>query len=412
LAITRVTVIDVHRGQRLPDHTVVVTGARITGVGPSRSIPVPAGARAVDGRGLYLMPGLFDAHVHLTEETGPFVPLYLAFGITAARDVGGYLDSLRALRARLSAGAEIGPRLYYAGGPIDGDPPRWAGGLYPRVPVVVRTPEEARAAVRQAKAAGVDFIKLYVGLTPLLLRTAVAEAHAQGLKATADLLTWSFAPESAAVAGLDGLEHTVPSASPLAWTRDSARMEHIVAALAARGTTLTSTLVLYDRQRAQLPTAAPTYRALPAALRQRSAEMLRTRGVAAQFEYACRTVRAFAARGGQVLAGTDSYFMTVYPGDVHRELELLVACGLTPAQALAAGTLNPARWLTATDSLGGIARGKLADLLLLGGDPLADIRNTQQIRAVVANGRLFDRAALDALLADPARAGRGAAARP
>lgn len=118
------------------------------------------------------------------------------------------------------------------------------------------------------------------------------------------------------------------------------------------------------------------------------------------FQYECLTVREYVASGGQLLAGTDSYFMGAYPGDLHRELELLVGCGLSTAQALAAGTINPARWLGATDSLGTIAEGKLADLLLLDADPLSDIRNTRRVRAVVANGRLYERAELDALLSD------------
>ena len=208
------------------------------------------------------------------------------------------------------------------------------------------------------------------------------------------------------MARLDGLEHGIPPGALRGATLDSAHTARVAAALVAGGTSLTSTLVVFDRLRAPLPVDAPTYRALPPALQQRSAAMLEA--INGPFASACRAVRAVAAAGGRVLAGTDSYFLASYPGDVHRELELLVQCGLTPAQALAAGTRAPARWLGAADSLGAVAPGQLADLLVLGGDPLADVRNTWRIRAVVANGRLYPRAALDALVAGAARAPRSA----
>lgn len=352
------------------------------------------------------MPGLFDAHVHLTEEAGRFEPLYLAFGITSVRDVGGYADTLRDLRARIEAGAEPGPRIWFAGHPVDGDPPRWAGGSYPQVPVSVRTPDEAWAAVRAVKASGADFVKLYMGLDPTLLAAAVDEAHALGMRATADLMPWRFDADSALAAGLDGFEHMLPppGRNPRIWQTDSAQMQGLVERAVSRGASLTTTLILYDRWIPALPEGEATFQALSPALRARSAEMLRSL-FAVELDYACRTVGAFARAGGTVLAGTDAFFTNVYPGDLHRELELLVSCGLTPAQALAAGTRNPARWLGAED-VGTLAPGQVADMILLGADPLADIRATRAIQLVIVRGRAYTPAELMAAVRDEVEPGR------
>lgn len=388
LVITGATVIPGTDSKPRPGASVVIEGGHIACVGSPAACPAPRGARTINGHGRWLIPGLFDAHVHITEEQGRFGPLYLAFGITSVRDMGGYVDSLLALRAKIAAGRALGPRVYFAGNPIDGDPPEWPN-LYPKVPVVVRTAGEARQAVREAKAAGVDFIKLYHGLSPSLLAAAVSEAHAQGLKATADLIPWRFAPDSAISAGLDGFEHTVPPPDGdfEIWTHDSVRMDALMDRIRASGAAVTSTMVIFERFLPTLPITEPSYQALPPALQQRSAEMLRDSRTGRLLSYACRIARAVSVKGGLLLAGTDSYFMVSYPGDLHRELELLVGCGLTPKQALAAGTRNPARWLGA-DSLGTIERGKVADLVLLRGDPLADIRQTRRIELVITGGQV------------------------
>jgi hypothetical protein len=239
-------------------------------------------------------------------------------------------------------------------------------------------------------------VKLYHGLTPPALAAAVSEAHAQGLKATADLLEWGVPQiRDAVAAGLDGLEHgivveelRVPRAGP---TPDLAGVEALLADLRTRGVALTSTLVLFERAWLTHILDVPTYRALPPALQAQSREMVQwsnDHDELSWFNRACRAVRLFNARGGTILAGTDSFYLNVYPGDVHRELELLVQCGLTPAQALAAATRNPAEWLRAQD-LGTLVIGKLADMVLLRADPLADIRNTQQVELVIQGGRVW-----------------------
>lgn len=416
LAIVDATVIDGTGAGPLTHATVLMDHGRITCVGSAAACPVPRGAQVISGRGRWVIPGLFDAHVHISEEPGNYLPLYLAFGITSVRDMGGYVDSLKMIRAAVASGARAGPRVYLAGRPLDGDPPRWPS-LYPNVPRVIRSRLQAEQAVREMVAAGADFIKLYNGLTPELLRVATAEAHRLGRKTTADLLAWEFPGDSALPNVTDGFEHLLPFLEPsrhwslLSWDRDSVRVDSLVDRLVAQGTTLTTTLVLFDRlAEGALPTGEPTYEALPPELQERSESLLtevtpqgeQSQAVARKLwrsaeRYLCAEVRLFNAKGGTVLAGTDSYFLLSFPGDLHRELELLVECGLAPAQALAAATRRPAAWLT-VDSVGALVPGAVADLVLLRADPLADIRNTRDIELIIQAGRRWDPADLLALV--------------
>lgn len=416
LAIVDATVIEGEEARPLTHANVLMDHGRIRCVGPARTCPVPRGAQRIDGRGRWVIPGLFDAHVHISEEGGDYLPLYLAFGITSVRDVGGYVDSLIRIRAAVASGERAGPRVYMAGRPLDGDPPQWPT-LYPLVPRVIHSVPEAQEAVREMVGAGADFLKLYNGLSPELLRAATAEAHRLGRKTTADLWDWGFPADSALMSATDGFEHVLPflegTRHPafLSWTRDSARIDSLIGRIVAQGVSLTSTLVISDRLAdGVLPTGEPTYRALPANLQQRG-ESLLTRFTPADelnraidrklrrrlVSYICAEVRLFNAKGGMLLAGTDSYFLLSLPGDLHRELELLVNCGLTPAEALAAATRRPAAWL-GVDSVGTVARGAVADLVLLRADPLADIRHTRDIELVIQAGHKWNPAELLALV--------------
>jgi imidazolonepropionase-like amidohydrolase len=175
-----------------------------------------------------------------------------------------------------------------------------------------------------------------------VFEAAVAETHARGLKVAADLLPWELPQlEQAVAAGIDSLEHGIvvqelirKQADPPA---EQSRVERLLADMQKRGVALTSTLVLFERAfTTMLVTDVPTYSALPEVLQKRSADVLRWFNAreAIWFNAACRAVGMFGARGGIVLAGTDSLFVNVYPGDIHRELQLLVQCGLTPISAL------------------------------------------------------------------------------
>jgi imidazolonepropionase-like amidohydrolase len=395
LVIEGATLVVPDGGELRADVRVVIVGDRIRCVGPRDECAAPSGGRIVDGRGRYVLPGLFDAHVHTSQRLPQVAPLYLAFGITSVRDAGGFPDFTRSLQDDIAAGALLGPRIYTAGRPIDGEPSAWP---IPGIARTVRTDEEARAAVRASLAEGADFIKLYTALPRDLVRAAVDEAHAIGAKVTIDYVLRG--PEVVDT-GIDGVEHVLP---PPAMAKDLVQRYAAVGGavpvaqtlrrMQERGTALTTTLVLMERiATGGLAEDEATFAALPESLRARSAEMLAGMdGQAAAFMramqgYACDQVKTFVAIGGTILAGTDSYFLSSYPGDLHRELELLVRCGMTPAQALVAGTAAPARWLGLRD-VGVVEPGARADLLLLRANPLRDISATREIEWVVKDGHL------------------------
>jgi len=199
VAIRGVAVIDVEAGTALPDRTVVIEGERIARVAPSAEVELGADVLVIDGAGLYLVPGLVDAHVHVIHPD-TFAPLLLANGVTLARDLGGPTKERVALRERLARGEALGPELRVTGAIVDGDPPVWPFSE------PVDTEEEARAAVRKLHAASVDEIKVYSLLEPGPFRAAIAEAHALGLRAVGHVPE-SVPLEDALEAGLDEIEH-------------------------------------------------------------------------------------------------------------------------------------------------------------------------------------------------------------
>lgn len=399
LVVDGATLVVADRGERRAGTRIVVEGDRILCVGTSHTCPAPAVAQHLDARGRFVVPGLFDAHIHTSQRLAQIAPLYLAFGITSVRDMGGFPDFTRSLQERIRSGALLGPRIFTSGRPIDGAPSAWPIAGVARE---VQTADEARAAVRASLAEGADFIKLYNALPLELVRAAADEAHVQGVRVTIDHILRG--PE-VVDAGVDGVEHLVPP-QPLGRNlmqrfSDSgagASEGEVLKRMHARGVVLTTTMVLMERaQSGGLAEQETTYAALPPPLRERSRQMFQgvdeamTAFFRATQGYACRQIRAFAALGGTILAGTDSYFLNSYPGDLHRELELLVNCGLTPAQALVAGTSAPARWLGLRDG-GVVEPGARADFLLLRADPLQDIQATRQIEWIIQAGRVHSQA--------------------
>lgn len=382
--------------------SIVFHGGRLACVDATEQCKAPPGARIIDGRGHWIIPGLIDFHTHSAELTEySYGPLYLAFGVTAIRDVGGRTDSSLALRARWEH--EPAPRLFISGHPLDGDPPRWPP-MFPDVPWVVRNPAEAREAVRRARESGVDFIKLYGGLSPEALGAATEEAHRLGLKVTADIYYWDTPTDVAIGFGIDGLEHGVGELirvpPRLRWARDSTRIRMILRKMVDGGVLLTPTNGGFEASGYDsLPTWKPTFQAMPQEMRDRSREWWAeadTTWLRDEREFyrdtwpgeMCRTLRELRQMGGQVAVGTDAFFFTNYPGDLHGELLWLTRCGFTPREAIAAATSVPAAWLGA-DSLGVLRAGAMADFLLLDGNPLEDVRNTSGISLVVSRGRVL-----------------------
>jgi hypothetical protein len=377
IAIAGVTVIDVANGTRLKKQTVVVRGTRIAAIG-RRRVRIPSGARVIDGRGRFLIPGLWDVHVHSAASVERDYSIYVALGIIGVRD---------------------GPILDGAGSNAPGA-------------VIVRNAEQARRAVDSLAAGGAEVIELSDFLRRDAFFGAVTQARHHGLSVTGRV-PYSVSVVEAAEGGLSSVEHLRGFAFDCSPIGDSLRAE--VMSLAGEVAAGRAARPALDAARERALAAALSTR--DDARCTRSIEMVRRHGTwvvpalgngwrEREGSPRSRAERAnialFRHAGVPLLAGTDvGDSGRVVAAALHDELEQLAAAGLGTAEALRAATMNPARFLRLGDGPGTMEAGDPADLVLLDADPLADIRNTRRIRAVIASGQLYDRKALNALLAEP-----------
>ena len=415
LALVGATVIDGSGGPALPDAVVVVRRGHIESVGTRAGFQLPPRTLEVDVRGRWIIPGLIDAHAHIQPWA---LPRYLRWGVTTVRDVHGQLDSIIQLRDRVNLGALTGPRVYSAGAMIDGEPT-----IYPDA-LGAERPRDARRDVDRLVNASADLVKVYTHVTPALMTAVIDEARTFNLRVAGHLgLTDAV---TAAKDGISSIEHLtgVPEAclpDPTAlyaahargffagWTAferswaglDSVALGRVAATLASQRVVLVPTLVLHETfSRLDDPATLQDtmLRAVPPAQVERwnVPGMVRRAGWTAADYSAFRAarprqdlfLRLFAAAGGTIAAGTDASNQLLIPGySEHEELALLVAAGLSPRDALLAGTRSGAI-LLGVDSLGLLAPGKVADLVVLRRDPLADIRNTLSIDRVMKGGYL------------------------
>jgi len=454
IVIEHVTVIDVQTGERRADQSVLITGNRIAAIGSTGQLEAPKGARRVHAGGSFITPGLWDMHAHTYRSLDVVGSLYLANGVTGIRDMGSRIGEkpVLALRDSIRAGTKLGPRMVVGGGPR-----RLVGGVLPppqlpgAPPAGELTEREARAAVDSLARMGVDFIKAVSLSAPAFLGAADAaranklfivghlpwrldiraasEAGARSLEHLLGILTACSKREDelrSAIAGwMENHENFGPDAEAhfvqeLVSSQDPAKCAKLYARLAQSGTFIGPTLLVMRQQGWPEEIPAPDdsrlrYVRVEEQARWRSGEINRRRlakgmdlqSLAAQHRtlYSAyeEIIRQLARSGVPLLLGSDAGFPFIFHGaSVRDEMALLVRAGLSPLQVLQMATLQPARYLGRTDELGAVAPGKLADLLILDGDPLADITNTARIRAVVADGCFLDRAALDQLLASAA----------
>lgn len=434
LALTHVTIVDVETGGLRPGQTVLIDGSRITWTGADADARIPRGARVVDAPGRYVIPGLWDMHVHAAREgrARHFWPLFLAHGVTGVREMGSYLDTLQHWRAQARTPGSGAPRIVWSSPMLDGSPTSWRHGYG------VADSAAAVAAVDSMRALGFDFLKVYdrlpreayfaiaararqrgipfAGHVPDDVTTAEAsDAGQRSIEHTGDFIALecvpggvralealiaaevSGAPRDTLEAALDRLRRAADAGPDPAACRD------LHARLARNGTWLTPTFTVHRGRGGAVDADDPRMRYVPPALAQRWRD---DHGAPGEDERRIARLQAasvaLAHRAGVgILAGTDaSDEAFVFAGSgLHDELRYLVdEGGLTPLEALRAATLNPARYLGAADSLGSVRAGRLADLVVLDANPLEDIRNTTRIFAVVANGRLIDATERERLL--------------
>ncbi|USD25932.1 amidohydrolase family protein [Flagellimonas marinaquae] len=448
ILIESVTVIDAKSGERA-NLNVLLTGNKIMEVS-KKPIAPPSNSTVIDGKGKYLIPGLWDAHVHLTFTPGleqAMFPLFLGNGITSIRDTGGLMHKVLPWKEKSIQEPDSSPRLFIAGPLLDGLPNVYDGNPgRPEISVGLGSEEEAIAMVDSLAAAGVDLIKAYEMLNPEMFKTIVAAAKKHNLPVTGHVPLSVDAIE-ASEHGLRSMEHMRNLEMSCSSDHDSllrARKQMLAKGKGELGGVLRSAIHTsqrlhafntFDQQRAaqvlaalkkngtwQIPTVTlstgginrlyengdwrKTFEYLPETIKSnwkeaanKATEKMSNELSVAHGEWVLKMVKRLKKADVKVMAGTDTPIGFLTPGfSLHKELEMLVKGGMEPLEAIASATLLPSQYFKLQDSIGTIEKNMIADLVLLDANPLSDITNTRLIRAVVRNGTYYDRKALDGLL--------------
>lgn len=415
------------------DRIVIIERNIITSVSTKTSLP--KNAIIIDGKDKYLIPGLWDMHAHtLTDNRYEYVfPLLVANGITGVREMASNLpyEKINQLRQDVAGGKLLGPRfgaLSYR--LLDGP-----GTLFANVAIVVRSPDQGRQLVRTFKQNGADFIKPYNLLSRDVYLAIVNEAKKQKIPLEGHV-PFSMTPAEVSDLGQKSIEHNFgvllycsrnaaelqaqTQSHPALWGRfeavaalsyDTVKAHRLYKQLVRNNTWSCPTIVIYRPLRFGSDSVLmldTLLQYIPKSVRQAWHETFTQRIMQNVPDSAAREIRDemrmfivgdMYRAGVHILAGTDMPNPYTLPGfSMHEELELLVKSGLSPLEALRAATINPAKFLGKEKEFGTIEKGKLADLVLLNGNPLEDIRNTKKIEAVIVNGMLLHRGDLDALL--------------
>ena len=385
VAVVGATLIDGRGGPAVADSVVVVRGDRIVAAGTRASVRVPASAEVFEARGLTLLPGLIDAHFHIDGDD-PLPALFLSHGVTSLRDPGQWIEAYDAASAA-SATAPV-PRLFLTGPHLDSPPP-----AYPADSYVVRDADEARLAVKRFAEQGASAFKVYFRLPVGLIRVVCEEAHRRGLPVTSHLEIVDAG--DAIRAGVDGVEHVTSFGTALlpareaekyrqsvladnaarregryeVWNKadlDGPRAQAVIKLMVEHGTYLSPTLAIFERRAGDKDTTD-----------------VHLNGYKKMLDFTARARRA----GVRVVVGSHSAVPHAERGWAYqRELELLVEAGLTPMQAIVAGTSENARFFHVEERLGSVEPGKLADLLFVEGDPLKEIGVMRNVRRVMLGG--------------------------
>lgn len=447
LAIQHATVIDATGHPAEPDMTVVIEGDRISAISPSKKAHIPKHAQIVDGTGKFLIPGLWDMHVHgASDARAPWSHLlFLANGVVGVRDMSGPSDA-NAWRAMQVTDTDPSPTIYLGSPIVDGPHPLW------RDSIVVADEAQGREVVDQQQQRGAAFIKVYSGLSRDAYFAIADEANKRDIP-FAGHVPESVTAAEASVAGQKSIEHLTKVAegcskdekniavedqrlealfrapdatmaqkidagknlirldARVVETYDEGIAQSLFALFVKNRTWQTPTLTMLQAQiddplntddprlkylskEVQVTWAAGYYKRLPPEPR---AAMARLKKV--EFDESLKIVGLMYRAGVPILAGTDTMNPGCFPGfGIHDELALLVEAGLSPLAALQAATRNAAQFIGQIDRRGTIEVGKTADLVVLDKDPLADIHNTRTVQAVVLNGKLFPRPTLNAML--------------
>jgi hypothetical protein len=425
-SIRHVTIINVQTGTELKDQTVRIQGTRIASVAPTQDSD--ATPNSIDAHGAYLIPGLWDMHVHVHDPDE--LPLYIVNGVTGIRIMSGERDTA-ARRAELAREVPS-PEIYLASAIVDGDPPIWPGSI------VVKKPADARRTVDEIKSSGADFVKVYNRI-PRDAYFAIADEAKQQHIPFEGHVPDAITAQEASSAGQRSIEHLtgIPiscSSKQNELMAESLRAQMfrdklVVVARAYQSYDAAKCRALFEDFRRNQTWQVPTLTVLQLWGRlddqrylsdprqayidhksrdrwEERTDFQRHHWSGPQFDMARgifsadkKIVGAMFRAGVPMMAGTDAMNPYCFPGfSLHDELALLVQSGVTPLAALQMATINPAQFMDRTADLGTVEPGKIANLVLLRADPLADIHNTTQIEAVWLEGKYFNHEALSEML--------------
>ena len=396
-------VINTTGGPPLRDATVIVRDGRIAEIGSAKP---PQDADILDGSGKFLIPGLWDMHVHLSWTTSSALPVLVANGVTTVRDLGSRFGEIDEWRTKIAAGLMTGPRILRVG-------PILNGQKFNEYQIVTGNPDETRGVARALTQIGVDFLKVHRRMPRDSYFALIDEGKKLGISVVGHI-PLSVAPEEASNAGQATIEHTetlfegtfatAHKDEKLAYAirhfREDGEAERLFAVFVKNHTvvdpTLAAWLPIVTGQRGSDPrmryVAASNKKSIPEIP---SEDLQGYRETFAEFR---KVVGLMNRTGVTLVTGTDVAGPRIPGFPLHDELALFVESGLTPMQAIQAATITSAKVVGKSNELGSIEVGKIADLVLLDANPLDDIHNTQKIAAVIVGGRLLRRADLDALL--------------
>jgi imidazolonepropionase-like amidohydrolase len=363
LAIVGVRVVPMTSNVVLENQAIVVRDGVITAVGPAATVSVPQGATVIEGGGRYVMPALIDMHVHMLAQD---LATYVSYGIGTVRNMWGH-SAIKTMQQDVRSGVRVGPTIISASQGIDGPPAQWPATI------LLTDSKLARDVVREQAQAGWPYLKVYTRLSTEVFDSVMVAAREIGIipmghvPTNVDVLH-AISMGMKSIEHLGGYDRAVSrngQGGTFGWaTADATRYPSLIAATVAAGVWNCPTLAIYSELAKQQSQA------------EREA-MLRNRRA---------FVRALAQAGGKLLLGTDSGIDVVAPGSsIHDELQEFVAAGLTPFEALRAGTTRAAEFLGRPE-LGRVAVGARADLLLLEANPLANVANAKRIDGVVLGG--------------------------
>jgi imidazolonepropionase-like amidohydrolase len=396
------TVVDGTGRPPIPDAVVVIDGARIKAVGPRGQVSIPPDARVIALNGRTILPGLIDGHVHLREYQ---LPMFLPYGVTTIADIHNDTAWSIAQREALKSGKIKGPRMFVSGARVTGP-----NGAVTTDGSYVKDAAEARAYVQRLKKAGVDQIKVDLTITDEQLKAVIEEANAVGLR----VLGHTQNIKKAVDMGMKHMEHMDTMARalleqegkdprPKGTTSEAAvdpkLFPPLIDYLVRQGVYVNPTLYLswaggtqrwrdWTRDAAEIR-KDPGLAFVPADVK---AEWTREPGARAGYANIAEFLRQYSAAGGKVLAATDTGCCTqIVPGlSLHYEMQMLTDVGIPPMRAIQGATLWAAEVIGQARDLGSIEAGKLADFVVIEGDPLSDIAATRKVRTVIKDGQVMD----------------------